>query len=129
MEYSDINALTREIIGAAIEVHRRMGPGLCENVYEECLMCEFAHRGIQAERQVDVELIYRGQSLKSPYIIDILVEGEVILELKAVRELAPVHTAQILSYLRLADKEIGYLINFHESILKNGIRRYVNTTA
>jgi GxxExxY protein len=125
MEYTDINDITKAIITCAMEVHIRMGPGLFEAIYEECLMHELEYYGVKAERQVAVDLYYRDQPLKSNYMIDLLVEDKVIVELKAVKEIHPIHTAQVLSYLRLANKPVGLLINFHNPVLKDGIKRYV----
>lgn len=126
MGQTELNKIAKEIIGAAIEVHKKMGPGLFEKVYEECLMVELNFRGIKAERQVEVDLEYKGYELSSKYLIDILVEDQIILELKAISELNDIHTAQILSYLRLADKRLGYIMNFHEEIMVDGIKRFVN---
>ena len=120
------NKLSREILDAAITVHREMGPGLLESVYEHCLMKEFEIRGILAENQVRVPLIYKGLDLNKDYRIDILVEKEIIIELKAVEVVLPVHEAQIISHLKLTDKRLGFLINFNVPLLKEGFRRFVN---
>lgn len=121
-----IEVWAHEIVGSAIEVHRHMGPGLLESVYLECMMKEFALRKIRAERQVMLPLIYKDFKLNKDFIIDLLVEDTIIVELKACDGLLPVHEAQLLSYLKLANKQLGFLINFNVSLLKNGIRRMVN---
>jgi GxxExxY protein len=121
-----IEELGNQIIGAAIEVHRELGPGLLESSYEACLMHELKLRGIQAERQVPHPLVYKGLELDEGYRIDILVEGQIVLELKTVETLNDVHMAQILTYLRLSDCQLGYLLNFKVPLMKEGIRRVVN---
>ncbi|AHW59694.1 GxxExxY protein [Draconibacterium orientale] len=118
------NQLSKEILDASITVHKEMGPGLLESVYEFCLMKELELRGIVARNQVPVQLIYKGYELNKDYRIDILVENEVIIELKAVEVLLPVHEAQIISHLKLTDKRLGFLINFNVPLLKQGFRRF-----
>ncbi|MEX1140638.1 MAG: GxxExxY protein [Bacteroidota bacterium] len=117
--------LTAEIIGAAIEVHRQLGPGLLESAYEECLAYELVQRGLQIERQQPVPVVYKEVKLDLGYRIDILVRNTVLLELKSVDGLAPVHEAQVLTYLKFSGKSIGLLINFNVTVLKNGLKRYV----
>jgi GxxExxY protein len=117
--------LTHEIIGAAIEVHRMLGPGLLESAYEECLARELSIRGIPFEQQKPLPLVYKDVKLECGYRVDLLVDGRVILELKAVDALAPIHDAIVLTYLRLSGCKIGLLINFHTAMLKDGIRRLV----
>jgi GxxExxY protein len=117
--------LSREIIGAAIEVHRHLGPGLLESAYEACLCRELTLRGIPFERQLALPIEYKGALLESAYRIDLLVGG-VIVELKAVEKIEPVHHAQLLTYLRLTDRWLGLLINFHVEVLRDGIKRLVN---
>jgi GxxExxY protein len=117
--------LTKEIIGAAIEVHRHLGPGLLESAYEICLCDELACRKINFRRQVDVPVLYKGVSLDCGYKIDILVEEKVVLEPKAVEAILPVHEAQLLTYLRLSEKRLGFLMNFHVSRMTAGIKRRV----
>jgi GxxExxY protein len=117
--------LSNEIIGAAIEVHRTVGPGLLESVYEECLCRELEVRRIAFARQVPLPLEYKGVSLDCGYRMDLLVDGLVVVELKAVDKLEPIHDAQLLTYLRLSNLWLGLLINFNVSVLKNGIRRLV----
>ena len=116
---------TATIIGAAIEVHRHLGPGLLESAYEECLCHELHLRGVTFERQVDLPVSYKGLHLGCGYKIDLIVEQEVILELKAVDALLPVHEAQLLTYLKLSGKHVGLLINFNTAILARGIKRLV----
>lgn len=117
--------LTHEIIGAAIEVHRMLGPGLLESAYKECLARELSIRGIPFEQQKPLPLVYKEVKLECRYRVDLLVDGRVILELKAVDALAPIHDAIVLTYLRLSGCKIGLLINFHTAMLKDGIRRLV----
>ncbi len=119
------NQLTHEIIGAAIEVHRVLGPGLLESAYEECLARELSLRSIKYERQKPLPVVYKEVKLDCGYRLDFLVEGRVVLELKAVESLAPIHEAIVLTYLRLSGCQIGLLINFHTQILKDGIKRFV----
>lgn len=120
----DINELTEKIIGCAIEVHRHLGPGLLESAYEECLAYELNVKGLNSTRQVSVPVVYKTNQLDCGYRIDILVENTVIIELKSIEALAPIHEAQILTYMKFANKEIGLLINFNVTLLKNGIKRY-----
>lgn len=120
----DINQITEKIIGCAIEVHKRLGPGLLESAYEECLSYELKSAGFTIERQVPVPVVYKDIKLECGYRIDILVEKTVVLELKTIEAFAPVHEAQILTYLKFANKPIGLLINFNVTLLKNGIRRF-----
>lgn len=124
-----INELTEKVIGAAMEVHRALGPGLLESAYESCLARELAMQGITFEQQVELPVVYRGVPLSCGYRLDFLVEGKLILELKAVEELLPIHEAQLLTYLKLSDKRIGLLINFNVVLLKQGLRRIVNQLA
>ncbi len=119
------NQLTHEIIGAAIEVHRVLGPGLLESAYEECLARELTLRNIKFERQKPLPVVYKDVKLDCGYRLDFLVEGRVVLELKAVESLAPIHEAIMLTYLRLSGCQIGLLVNFHTQILKDGIKRFV----
>ena len=123
---SEYNKLTGEIISAAIEVHKELGPGLLESVYEYCLMEEFERRGIKARNQVPLPLHYKGVKLDKGFYIDILVEDLIIVELKAVEVILPVHEVQLVTYLKLAEKKLGLLINFYVPVLKDGIRRKIN---
>ena len=120
-----INALTDAIIGAAIEVHRALGPGLLESAYEECLARELELRRIPFERQKPLPIKYKGTELDCGYRVDLLVAGEVVVEVKAVDVLIPIHQAQLLTYLKLGGWKVGLLINFHASLLKSGIKRVV----
>ncbi|MFC2151729.1 GxxExxY protein [Bacteroidota bacterium] len=126
MNKEQYNNLSKEILDASIRVHKEMGPGLLESVYELCLTKEFNLRKIRTEQQVFLPLYYRGHELNKDFRIDLLIENEIILEVKAVEVLLPVHEAQIISYLKLADKRLGFLINFNVPLLKNGFRRFVN---
>jgi GxxExxY protein len=126
MEKEKLNHLSKEILAAAIAVHKEMGPGLLESVYELCLLKELQLRGIRAENQVFVPLFYRGEQLNKDFRIDILVEKEIVIEMKAVDMLLPVHDAQIISYLKLTNKKLGFLINFNVPLLKEGFNRFVN---
>ena len=119
------NEITGLIIGSAIEVHRNLGPGLLESAYEECLVWELVKTGLRVERQKPVPVIYKEIKLEYGYRIDLLVEDQVIVELKVVDELNPVHEAQLLTYMKFSGKSIGLLINFNVTVLKNGIRRYI----
>jgi GxxExxY protein len=126
MNKEKLNAIARQIVDASVSVHKEMGPGLLESVYEYCLLKELENRGVKAINQVSVPLFYKGELLTKDFRIDILVENEIILELKTVEIILPVHEAQIISYLKLADKKLGFLLNFNVEIMKNGIRRFVN---
>lgn len=117
--------LTQEILGAAIEVHRALGPGLLESAYEECLCHESALRGFHFMRQVELPVAYKGVRLDCGYRLDVVVEDLVVLELKSVEKVLPMHEAQLLSYLRLSGKNVGLQINFNVAILKDGIVRRV----
>ena len=123
---SQENDISGKIIGAAIEVHRKLGPGLLESAYEECLCCEMALRGIKFERQVPLPLNYKGVDLDCGYRLDLLVEDKVIVELKSIEALEPIHDAQLLTYLRLRNAWLGLIINFNVIMLKDGVRRMVN---
>jgi GxxExxY protein len=126
MDQEQLNRLSKIILDSAISVHKEMGPGLLESVYQQCLVKELIMRNILVDVMVPIPLVYKGQVLNKDYIIDILVEKEIILELKAVEAILPVHEAQIISYLKLADKRLGFLINFNVPLLKNGFKRFVN---
>ncbi|WP_396171578.1 GxxExxY protein [Flavobacterium sp.] len=126
MDTDKYEALAKEIFLASLEVHKIMGPGLLESVYEMCLLKELQLRNISAESQVGIPLQFKGFDLSKEYKIDILVEKELIIELKSVDTILPVHQAQLISYLKLADKRMGFLINFNVPIIKNGFKRFVN---
>lgn len=117
--------LTEKIIGFAIEVHRQLGPGLLESAYEECLCFELRHAGIGFKRQVPLPVIYKSVRLDCGYRLDIVVENQLILELKTVERLMPIHEAQMLTYLKLSDLRTGLLLNFNSAKLKEGLRRMV----
>ncbi len=116
---------TNRIIGLAIKVHKKLGPGLLESVYEECLCWELAHNGLAFKRQVTLPVIYEDVRLNCAYHADIIVEQSVILELKSVERILPVHEAQTLTYLRLSGCRIGLLMNFNSVMLKDGLRRFI----
>jgi len=118
--------LSHEILGAAIEVHKELGPGLLESVYEEALIVELFNRDIAVVRQKEAVLRYKGKELQSRLRLDLVVGDLVIVEVKAIERLASIHEAQLLTYLRLANKKLGLLINFNAATLKNSIRRVVN---
>ncbi len=120
-----VNDLTYAIIGAAIEVHKSLGPGLLESAYEECLCYELEQRGIPFERQRALPVVYKDIRLDAGYRLDLLVAGQVVVELKSVEALAPIHEAQLLTYLKLGGWHIGLLINFNVVVLRDGIRRMV----
>jgi GxxExxY protein len=126
MEKEQYNKLSRQILDASIAVHKEIGPGLLESVYEFCLIKELLNRNIFVEYQVSVPLFYKGEDLHKDFRIDILVEKEIIIELKAVDVILPVHEAQIISYLKLTGKKLGFLINFNVPVLKEGFNRFVN---
>ena len=122
---TELNRLTEQIIGAAIEVHRHLGPGLLESAYETCLAYELEQRGLTAERQKALPLIYKEIRLDQGYRIDLLVAQKVVVELKVVEQFTDVHEAQVLSYLRFSGCKVGLLINFNVKLLKDGVRRFV----
>jgi GxxExxY protein len=122
----ELNRLSEVIIGAAIAVHRELGPGLLESAYEACLQFELLDRGLHVERQKEMPITYRGHVVESGYRIDLLIEGLVIVELKAVDKLHPIHEAQLISYLKLSGCHLGLLINFNVRVLiKDGLKRLV----
>lgn len=122
----ELNKITEGIIGAAIEVHRTLGPGLLESAYVACLVYELMQRGFKVTQQAPLPLIYKDVKLDCGYRLDLLVNDAVIIEVKSVESLEPIHEAQLLSYLRLADCKVGLLINFNVKLLKHGIKRFVN---
>ena len=121
----EINKLTEIIIGASIEVHKALGPGLLESAYEECLCHEFRLKSLRYDRQSRLPLTYKGIQLDCGYRIDLFVEERVIVELKTIDKLSPIHDAQLLTYMKLANISVGLLINFNVPVLRNGIRRKV----
>ncbi|MCC5897389.1 MAG: GxxExxY protein [Phormidium sp. BM_Day4_Bin.17] len=122
----ELRDLSGKVIGAAIVVHRELGPGLLESAYERCLAYELQQQGLNVEQQVPQPVIYKGVQLECGYRLDLLVEEQLIVELKAVPELLPIHKAQILTYLKLRQLRLGLLINFNVPLLKQGIQRIVN---
>jgi GxxExxY protein len=123
---NEIDRVTEAIIGAAIAVHRAIGPGLLESAYQACMEFELAERGLQVKPQDPLPVVYKGVRLDCGYRIDLIVENAVIVELKSVDKVIPIHEAQLLSYLKLSSKTVGLLINFNVPILKQGVRRIVN---
>ena len=127
MEEKDrLDQITRRIIGAAIEVHKTLGPGLLESAYEICLAYELRQRGFKVEQQRPLPVVYKDVKLDCGYRLDLVVEDSVIVEIKAVEQLALIHDAQLLSYLRLSGIQVGLLLNFHARVLKSGLKRIVN---
>jgi GxxExxY protein len=125
MRKEEQDRITGQILDACIEVHRTLGPGLLESTYEICLMKEFELRGLKSLNQVKLPVTYKDFKLDQDYRIDILVEDEFIIELKSVDAILPIHTAQIITYLKLADKKIGFLVNFNVPKLKDGFKRII----
>jgi GxxExxY protein len=122
----EFNAITGEIIGSAIEVHRNLGPGLLESAYEACLLWELRQKGMNVQVQVPVPINYKGLAIDAGYRMDFLVEAQVVVELKTVEKLLPVHTAQVLTYLKMANLRIALLLNFNVAAMLSGIRRIRN---
>jgi len=126
MTNDELNGLSRIIVDSCYSVHKEMGPGLLESIYELCLLKELSFKNLNCQSQVSIPLIYKNFELSKDFRIDILVENEIILELKAVENILLVHKAQVISYLKLADKRLGFLINFNVPLMKEGIQRFVN---
>lgn len=120
------NELATQIVDACFYVHKELGPGLLESAYEYALLKEFELRNIIAQNQVQVKLFYKGHDTGKYYVIDILVENEIVVEIKCADVLHPVYAAQIISYLKLSQKKLGFLVNFHVPLIKEGIKRFVN---
>ncbi|HEV2233362.1 MAG TPA: GxxExxY protein [Terriglobia bacterium] len=125
-EFERLNKITETIIGAAIQVHRTLGPGLLESAYAACLAYELNKRGLEVEEQKAVPLVYEQVKLECGYRMDLLVERSVVVEVKSVEALAPIHEAQVMSYLKLSGCKLALLINFNVVVLKDGIRRFIN---
>ncbi len=123
----EINKLSEKIIGAAIEVHRTLGPGLLESAYQECLVFELNSLGLHVEKEKTLPIIYKDIKLDHGYRIDLLVEYQIVIEIKTVEFLTDVHTAQVLTYLKLGNYRLRLLINFHTKLLKNGLKRSINS--
>ena len=120
------NQLTSEIIGSAIEVHRNLGPGLLESTYEECMAFELQERKLVVQRQHEIPVLYKGTKLDQNYRIDLLVNNQVIIELKSIIKIEPIHYAQLLTYLKLANIRYGLLLNFNVPVMRHGIKRLLN---
>ena len=121
----EVNKTTEALIGAAIEVHKHLGPGLLESAYEECLCHELSLRNIPFKRQIPLPIVYKGKKLDCGYRIDLLVNDEVVVELKSVESISPIHEAQALTYMRLGDWKVGLILNFNTPILVKGVKRLV----
>lgn len=125
-ELDELNKITEATIGAAIDVHRALGPGLLESAYQACLAYEPIERGRKVEQQKPLPIVYKSVQLDAGYRLDLLIEDKVIVEIKSIDSIAPIHEAQLLSYLRLSEKKAGLIINFNVKVLRYGIRRLVN---
>ena len=123
----EINVVSGEVVDAAIEVHRVLGPGLLESVYEAALAQELRWRGLKIQTQVPLPVVYKGVDLNIGYRMDLVVENQVVVELKSIEKLEKVHSKQLLSYLKLSSHSVGLLINFNEALLKDGLKRLVNS--
>lgn len=121
-----INQVSRRVIGAAIEVHRCLGPGLMESTYQRCLAHELRLREMRFARELPVPIVYKGLALEDHYRLDFMVENQIVVEVKTLTTVLPIHEAQVLTYLRLMDRWLGLLINFHSTVLFNGVHRLVN---
>ena len=122
----EYNELSGKIIDACIEVHKELGPGLMESVYEVCLLSVLKKKNLDAKQQVLLPFFFKGEKLNKEFVIDILVDDKIILELKSLEIILPVHEAQLVTYLKLADKKLGLLVNFNVTLLKQGIKRKIN---
>jgi GxxExxY protein len=120
---ADVDAIAREIVDAALKVHKTLGPGLLESVYEQCLVHELSKRELKPQRQVSLPIVYDGTKLDAELRIDLVVNGLIIVEVKSVEALLPIHQSQLLTYLKLSGRRLGFLINFNVPLLKDGIRR------
>lgn len=123
---ADLERIATQIVDAAYKIHKKLGPGLLESVYEACLVYELQRRGLRVERQVPVDIVYEELRIEAGLRLDLLVEGEVIIEIKAVEKMNEVFSAQLISYLKLTGKRLGFLINFNVPLIKDGIQRIVN---
>ncbi len=124
----DLEAVATALVDSGLKVHRTLGPGLLESIYEECLIRELQIRGIETQRQVSVPIIYEGRALTTNYRLDMVVANAIIVEIKAVETLTNLHEAQLLTYLKLSNFKIGFLINFNVKLFKNGIRRLIRAS-
>ena len=127
MPNEQIEQIAKLIVNSAFKVHKELGPGLLEKVYEACLVYEITKAGLEVKRQVEVPIIYDGVTLKEYLRLDIIVENSIIIEVKAVDIINPVWNAQIISHLKLTNNELGFLINFNVPLIKNGIKRFINS--
>jgi len=121
----EVNQITGKIIECCYQVHRRLGPGLLENIYELCLIEEFKNAQIQYQRQVDIPILYRGKAIDTALRLDLLIENHVVVELKAVEKLLPIHQAQLITHLKLAKYPVGLLVNFNVNMIQQGVKRVV----
>ncbi|NQT64972.1 MAG: GxxExxY protein [FCB group bacterium] len=126
MEREILEVIGKQIVDAAFQVHKELGPGLLESAYESCMIVELIEKGLKVERQLKLPIIYKGKVIDGGYRLDLIVEDEIIIELKSVDHIIPVHEAQLISYLKLSGKRLGFLINFNVDLIKNGISRKVN---
>jgi GxxExxY protein len=126
LDIKEYNKLSQHIIGCCISVHKELGPGLLESVYEECLAIELKNAGLNFKRQVHLPLLYKGEPTNQNFRLDYLIEDEIVLELKAIEAVLPIHEVILVTYLKIADKKLGLLVSFHEEILAKGIKRKVN---
>lgn len=125
-QYRKLNDVCYAVIGAAIEVHKHLGPGLLESIYHKCLLMELEEKGVAFKSEVEIPLLYKGVETGKTFRLDLLVEDEIIVELKSVDKLDAVHDAQLITYLKLTEKKLGLLINFNVPILRQGIKRIIN---
>ena len=126
MNYDELNRLSKIILDACLVVHRELGPGLLESIYTHCLKSELESRGVVVQCKIPMPLVYRGAALDKYFELDMLIENEIIIEAKAVETMHPVYEAQIISYLKLSDKKLGFLVNFNVSRMKDGFSHFVN---
>jgi GxxExxY protein len=126
---ADLESLSYKIIGLAIEVHRQLGPGLLESAYQQCLYYEIKKAGLKVEKEITLPIIYKDIKLDQGYRIDLLIEDKLVIELKTVENFTSVHFAQILTYLKLGNYPLGLLINYNSKILKNNIKRFINSNS
>ncbi|MGN1229008.1 MAG: GxxExxY protein [Prevotella sp.] len=125
-DYTQLNGICNEVIGAAIEVHKELGPGLMESVYQYCLIEELTKRGLSVESELELPLVYKGKEIGKTFRIDLLVEDDIVIELKSVEELKQIHEVQLVTYLKLTNKPIGLLMNFNVPLLTKGVKRKIN---
>jgi GxxExxY protein len=123
---NDCNTLSGKIIDACIEVHKELGPGLMESVYEVCLIAVLKKKNLKVNKQVNLPVVFKGEKLDKEFVVDLLVENKIVVELKSIETILPVHEAQLVTYLKLSDKKLGLLVNFNVPLLTQGIRRKIN---